>query len=128
MLRLSERRQRHPLAFVMIFKTCRAPGPRANEEEFSMRKLLIGSAAALAVALSASPAAAQYYGYSNYGYSYPSSGYSYPSYSYSYPSYNYGYSNRGYSYGYSNRGYYSGHRRHHHRDRDRERNWDDNRE
>jgi hypothetical protein len=75
-----------------------------------MRRLLIGSAAAFAAVLAATPAAAQYYGYGyspyrynnyspySYGYSYPSYGYSYPSYSYgnSYPSY--GYSGYGYSY------------------------------
>jgi len=79
-----------------------------------MRRLLIGSAAALAAVLAATPASAQYYGYGyspygsyspySYGYSYPSYGYS--SYGYSYPSY--GYSNYGYSYpsyGYSNYGY-----------------------
>jgi hypothetical protein len=75
-----------------------------------MRKLLIGSAAAIAVALTATPAAAQYrsYGYSPYAYGYSPYGYSYPSYSYSrysYPSYNYGYSYPSYSYGYSNYGY-----------------------
>jgi hypothetical protein len=77
----------------------------------------------------------QSYGYSpqSYGYSYPSYGYSYPSYSYSYPSYSYGYSRSSYAYpryrtrsysypsyayGYS---YSSRHRRHHHRDWNRER-------
>ena len=92
-----------------------------------MCRLLIGSAAAVAAVLVATPAAAQYsgygyspyaYGYSpySYGYSYPSYsfsyptyrsyGYSYPSYSSypgysSYPSYSYGYSYPSYSYGYS---------------------------
>ena len=78
-----------------------------------MRKLLIGSAAVVAAALIATPAAAQFYGYGyspysygyspySYGYSYPSYsyGYSYPSYGYSYPSYSYGYSYPSYSYGY----------------------------
>lgn len=57
-----------------------------------MRRLLIGSAAALAAVLAATPASAQYYGY---GYS-PYGSYSPYSYGYSYPSY--GYSNYGYSY------------------------------
>jgi hypothetical protein len=76
-----------------------------------MRKLLIGSAAVVAAALAATPAAAQYYGYSpySYGYSPYSYGYSYPSYGYSYPSYGYSYSNSyaypGYSYSYPSYGY-----------------------
>ena len=87
-------------------------GLRDRSKEFAMRRLLMGSAAAFAVVLAATPAAAQYYGYGyspdrysynpySYGYSYPSYyGYSYPSYSYgySYPSYSYGYSTYGYSY------------------------------
>lgn len=84
-----------------------------------MRKLLIGSAAALAAIVAATPASAQYYGrgYSPYQYNYNpySYGYSYPSYYNSYPSYNYSYPS--YSYGYSYPSYrYSSHpclRRHH---------------
>ena len=145
----SERQQRESPAFVLIGKPPAAFVCAEPTRGCPMRNLLIGSAAAMAVALVATPAAAQSYyspygyGYSSqsygyspqsYGYSYPSYGYSYPSYSYSYPSYSYGYSSRSsyayprygarsysypsYAYGYS---YSSRHRRHHHRDWDRER-------
>jgi hypothetical protein len=97
-------------AFRCSHKSREALGFRGSPKGFAMRRLLMGSAAAFAVVLAATPAAAQYYGYSyspyrysynpySYGYSYPSYyGYSYPSYSYSYPSYSYGYSSYGYSY------------------------------
>ena len=96
-----------------------------------MRKLLIGSAAVVAVALAATPADAQFaisvgsapysYGYSPYGYApngyspygySPSYGYSPYSNAYSYPSY--GYSNYGYAYPqYRHRSSYNCLRRHH---------------
>jgi hypothetical protein len=97
----------------LLGQVSRSIGFFASEsKEVPMRRLLLGSAAVFAAALAATPAAAQYYGYSpysygyspySYGYSYPS--YSYPSYGYSYPSYSYGYSYPSYSYGYSNYGY-----------------------
>jgi hypothetical protein len=85
--------------------------PASRTKEITMRKLLIGSAAIVAAALAATPAAAQYYGYSpySYGYSPYSYGYSYPSYSYSYPRYGYSYSRSygypSYSYAYPSLGY-----------------------
>jgi hypothetical protein len=110
----------------MIFEPCQALSLEPfKPKEIPMRKLLIGSAAAVSLALAASPAVAQSYytpyGYGSYGYS--SYGYSTPGYyaspSYAYPSYSYGYSYPSYRYGYS-RSYY--HQRHHHRARHHD--WD----
>jgi hypothetical protein len=71
-----------------------------------MTKTMLGTAAALAVMVSAAPATAQRYGYNSYGYSQPAYGYSQqPSYGYGYSQQNYGYSQPyGYAqrYGYSN--------------------------
>jgi hypothetical protein len=103
--------QRAALLFVVQPKLAKHWFFASELKEITMRKLLIGSAAALAAAVTATPAAAQYYGYGyspysyGYGYSPYSYGYSYPSYSYSYPSYSYGYSYPSYGYGYSNYGY-----------------------
>jgi len=86
-----------------------------------MRKLLIGSAA-IAAAMIATPAPAQFYigiGHSPYSYGYSPYSYGYSPYSYGYSAYSTGYSP--YSYGYSPYGYsYAGYaarrclRRHHH--------------
>src|SRR5690348_9677862 len=107
---------------------------RAKRRKCKMRRLLLGSAAALAALVAATPAAAQIYigvgsspyrygyspysyGYSSYGYSpysygYSSYGYSpYSSYSYGYSPYSYGYSYPSYSYpSYSSYGYRTSYR------------------
>src|SRR3954451_5894197 len=76
-----------------------------KSKEVPMRRLLLGSAVALAAAMAAMPAEAQMYGYGyspySYGYSPYSYGYSAPRYSYGYSPYSYGYSAPRYSYGYS---------------------------
>jgi hypothetical protein len=100
----------HPrIRFVVRAKLANQLVFASETKEVTMRKLLIGSAAAIAAMLAATPAAAQYYGYGYspyaYGYSPYSYGYSYPSYGYS--SYGYGYSPYSYGYSYPSYGYSS---------------------